>query len=286
MNTNEIRVITFSIFGVPGFKTAYVTGANPMSRMRSAMNNIHRTMKKMVEVNSGASTPQAGANLCQAIIDDWVKTRVYTPFKDIVEVETISTDEFFKRAPRLFDGNTTLFYERVEEMSNEAENQRRQHKAMRSESGGKIEIPDCFLITCTGGIFATQPNFPVLISSGAISLATDTAAVVREICSKHLVGVKGFCLTDMANAKTAERLNAIKETILEIDKLYGMLDDITVVNHGTMLFPLTPRNVTKATMDERSDAVRYVEYCSTSRLQSFINSITVDLKDSGVFAAD
>lgn len=286
MNTNEIHVITFPILGVPGFKTAYVTGVNPKNHILSELTGIHCTLKKMVEDDREATALKASLELCKELITN-DKFYLHIPFIDIVVVETISSNEFLKRASSLCGGNIKLFCEHTEEMINELLNHRRQRRALQNELSKKIEIPDCFLITCSGGIFATQPNFPVLISSGAISLAGgDAVAVVREICSKHLAGVKGSCLIEMVNNKNEQSLNTIKEAILKIDELYGMLGDITVVNHGTMLNSLPLAMITKTAIDERADAVRYFEHCSSTRLHSFINSITVDLKDSGVITTD
>lgn len=231
--TKNISLIRFSIFGVGGFTTIRAENASALKRMRSATNQIDRDIKDQmrkvermdedVRQGLGSKLERAMAAL-KKLSDEAILYNDTSPWQIEEEVRTMSTEEFFLNADKVFEGNTERFLNELETIEANIATFVSNKKAVGREVA--VEVKDLIphLTELTGSIFGEAPFHAIISIDGVQMLETETIEdACRKLCHIHLSANKSFLLTDYIRLEQKDRVRARIKTIdAQIDSLSAL----------------------------------------------------------------
>lgn len=229
MNDQQINVVTFSIAGVPGFKSVVANGSAPAKRLNSAFNEIHRRLKEQ-DIKDALTVAEAIKVIYVSNLNCII------PLLELVEAEanSISTDEFLESGKTLYDANFNHFICSLEEIKQGIEQYRQQRKLENNRTIDDPKINEPILFMCTGSLFGDEP-FPLVLRPYSFEEGETGHQGVVSFCRKMLRNTKSWRLSDYLRVTKSHQLDDIKEDILTLDRHIANIDSVVVKEIGPLV---------------------------------------------------
>jgi hypothetical protein len=226
--------MSFAIYDVPGFRTIYVPGASQEKRMRSAVNEMSRDIRKMMSemdecFNLGKSPPfsiersetiRKAAQILKSVREPITpeSNSLARRLRPVTDVRTMSTSEFFDTSDRVYQGNTELLLNSVELLEKGREKLAEESSATAASEETTVAI-GLDLYRCYGGSFGdTEILLPFTKESIANLGEGDPVTAVRALCYEHLCGLKNFRLSDYLRSDNKENKTIVRADIVLLDQ--------------------------------------------------------------------
>lgn len=281
MSTN-IQLFTFSILGVPGFKAASAAGFSENSRMRSALGEIQQELKVMIEppkpgycYPTDAIKAKQAMELAKDISVFFKEYGITEALTDVIKTEELTTDQYLAKSSTLFEGNTDLFLEHFDTISDS-------YKKIHDNSQVAEEFgnppPQARLYICTGGIFKDSKPFAYFIPEhmvknldaiGEQGKYPDIKAYIAYALQVAMLRHKSTLITMVAREKDNDKADLMAANIKIIDTLYEQCNEIDIADMGTVLVTDNPTaKLNKIIINQMEEAVRLLEMGVASRFLS------------------
>lgn len=289
MQSKNVGIVNFSIFGVAGFKSVFAEGAASVNkRMLSAKNHMERLIKKEhLEISpildgSTSYLPSEemsekiarGRTLARALelleeVNSFSYNNIQVVFKVVATEKIITTEQFFVETTEIFKDNVSTFINNLDNIETAIEKIRDEFKVDAATKVAKKKDIKPYLYICTGGSFGND-RVQVILSGEEIDVAGSEKAVHTKLTAA-ITMAKNFRLTDYLRAVKEERKEIIKKHIEHIDTLFDTIDDVSIDYLG----PLMPDLSTRASEQQVTTAgrmlssllmaneIRLLEYFST-----------------------
>lgn len=278
INKNVV-VMSFSIFGVPGFKTVRAEGAGAKRRMRAVVNDIDRIVKshtQSLELNSiDAQKPYLRAErILQTILTRITHEQDYSMLQAVEDLQTVSTGQFFEIADTVYVDNYDLFMNRAREieanMEAYLETLRPGTKKQLSEAKAAVSLS---LYRLTGGVFGTKEFYFALTTRTASELGGgDAEKALRAIVFEHLRDLKNFRLSDYLRTNGEPRYRAMfKEMIEGLDVQMGNIEQITAEEVTPLTSFATIRQQGRKYNPSTAEIMQKIENDSIQRMREFFS---------------
>lgn len=289
MQSKNVGIVNFSIFGVAGFKSVFAEGAASFNkRMLSAKNHMERLIKKeYLEISpildgSTSYLPSEemsakivnGKTLAKALelleeVNNFSYNNIDAVFNVVVTEKTITTEQFFVEATEIYKDNVSTFINNLDNIEAGIKKIRDKFKVAASTRVTKKKDIKPYLYICTGGSFGNG-RVQVILSGEEIDVAGSEKAIHTKITAA-ITMTKNFRLTDYLRAEKEERKEAIKKHIEHIDTLFDTVDDVSIDYLGPLTFDLVARAPEQQVKEAgrmlssllMANEIRLLEYFST-----------------------
>lgn len=287
--TTEINQFTFSIYGIGSFKSVVADGASVRKRMTAAVNYIDKAIGQMRKSKNPALASIANADgfldLADKVIGGIKEALVHetdeskNPLQFVEFTRFMKTDEFLEQyGSDIYQGNLELFLEKLEEIAANAEKffaERRKELAAEGKATQSFNDYVPHLYECRGGIFGDD-KFHIILSLATIrQMSPDSsipAEAVQFMCREYINAIKSFRLTDYV--RDVKNRDKIKQTIIDSDRLFNLVDDVKVYHLNRLFADHTPaalRHLNKGDMTMQK-ASKIIQNESRQLLNDYITS--------------
>jgi hypothetical protein len=278
---NRVVVMSFSIFGVPGFKTVRAEGADAKRRMRAVVNDIDRKFKDKLDVVSykpskeETAMNETAASLLSGITDQIRAANDYDMLVADEDLQFLTTEEFFTVADTIYAKNYDLFMEKLPALAEGCETYYAAKRAAARKPEATEPPLELSLYCITGGPFGTAQFHYAITNKSIVNDGGSIAVVaIRKAVVDHLRSVKNFRLSDYLRTSVAWRAGYRTE-IEMMDAMMAAADQIT----ATYVTSLTSKQATRAQGGKHKTGIvswlSAMEAESTARLQDFFAEMKI-----------
>lgn len=293
--SKSVVVMSFEIFGVPGFKTVRAGNASPSRRMRAVINQLDRDVKARMETLDALTADERAMygkaeKLLKDIQDLTIRflgvANAPEMFRPAEDLQVVSTEEFFNIADTVYVGNFDLFMKHLDTIDAglQAYHEDRQRR-MKDKNPRLIPIT-LKLYRLTGGLFGTTEfHFVLSYRDGGLTMIgyDEPEEAVRGIITAMLRDVKNFRLSDYLRA--SESFKPGYKSALRLTD--AMIDSMPSVNitHVTDLSSGTATMLQERNRDGKGKEVALMlnkmELESRVRFQEFIGAMKIITDSNG-----
>lgn len=272
---NRVIVMSFSIFGVPGFKTVRAEGADAKRRMRAVVNDIDRKFKARMNEICGKppkeeiAMDETAASILQGITEQIRTANDYEMFVADEDLQFLTTEEFFAIADTVYAKNYDLFMEKLPALAEGCEAFYAARRAAARKPKHTEPALELSLYRITGGPFGTAEFYYAITNKSVVEIGGSIAVVaIRQGVTEHLRHVKNFRLSDYLRESDGLR-GGTRVGIEMMDAMMASVDEIT----ATYVTSLSSKQAVRAQDGKHKAGIvswlTAMESESTARLQDF-----------------